>query len=977
MSRPNIAPVPLLASPRGRGGTGVLEPLSASSPSERVPLSGGGAGGRPGSAQRAAALLRQSDGGRGGGRAPALRTVGRVAALSTQPRAGRPRPRPSLRNTTPPRPSRQLSDLARSRLQQTAAQPAHGSSYQVVDDPDPETQQWAEPAPILAGRPAADRGRGAEAAAPPPPPASGGVGVERLELALHRLNAVLNVGSGQSAMSSAADAIEGAVYKLAESAGMDPEHDDDHHIGPSPEQLGMIMASLPPEFPLAKIEHLGFLNALGRAMKLVTYNSRDLIVTKGDNSHSAYFIMQGGCEVLSELNKGTTPLAHLGSGDSFGERSLFSDDVRTASVVATDDGTEIFLLTRAALQRLLQRFPSVADDVETLVETYSFGGSVMAGFTCLSADTVRRLQDLFTGADVDGNGELSQAEIAKLLKMMGVVTSPAELEVIMQVMDEDQSGTVDIEEWVRAIDYRMGDMDITQQKELLQKIHSSKTGYAGTSWRKQANVIWMMNNGVMIMTFSVILVGLIYFQFILVPMTVAYFFTYVLGPINDLFYQRPLLCGPTCCYDEKTQGWQDEHGVWHEGEKPKRSCCKVGKSGNLWEDGDTPLGCKGFAGAQRTLADIFFLFRLPDALALLMTLVVAFGSFGLLSYGVYDQISTLVSTPIGETDEDGNVCTGQGINNEEDCDTKFIISLQSKRDDLRHTLLHEHHIVFDDIEPQNISIHNPTHVNMTSLEEDYGGVFAALNEFILILLLCLYMLSTRSMRTVDDKMLEQTSPHEMSLQQKIEASIRHYVILKSEISGLTGIMVMLTLMFLQVKLWLVWGILTFVLNFIPNVGSVIAMFVPMPVVIADDSLENWQKALAFLIPATIQGYVGNVLEPSLFGKSLNLTDISVLATLVIWYSLWGIYGAILSVPLLGVFKLLMDAADFPLAKMVLHVIRADNSIDEGLERTRTGGLDNLKFLPDDEEDEEERKKKQERAERSRKQQQQQQQLDHF
>jgi hypothetical protein len=120
--------------------------------------------------------------------------------------------------------------------------------------------------------------------------------------------------------------------------------------------------------------------------------------------------------------------------------------------------------------------------------------------------------------------------------------------------------------------------------------------------------------------------------------------------------------------------------------------------------------------------------------------------------------------------------------------------------------------------------------------------------------------------------------------------------------------------------------------------------------------------------------VGNVLEPSLFGKSLNLTDISVLATLVIWYSLWGIYGAILSVPLLGVFKLLMDAADFPLAKMVLHVIRADNSVDEGLERTRTDGLNNLlnnlKLLPDDAAAEEERTKKHERAERSRKHQEQ-------
>ena len=55
-------------------------------------------------------------------------------------------------------------------------------------------------------------------------------------------------------------------------------------------------------------------------------------------------------------------------------------------------------------------------------------------------------------------------------------------------------------------------------------------------------------------------------------------------------------------------------------------------------------------------------------------------------------------------------------------------------------------------------------------------------------------------------------------------------------------------------------------------------------------------------------------------------------------------GAILSVPLLGVTKLLLDEADHPLAKVVLHVIRADNSIDEGLERTRTGGLANINTM---------------------------------
>ena len=74
-----------------------------------------------------------------------------------------------------------------------------------------------------------------------------------------------------------------------------------------------------------------------------------------------------------------------------------------------------------------------------------------------------------------------------------------------------------------------------------------------------------------------------------------------------------------------------------------------------------------------------------------------------------------------------------------------------------------------------------------------------------------------------------------------------------------------------------------------------------------------------------------MLEPTLFGKSLNLTAISVFIGLVLWASLWGIPGAILSVPLLGAQKILLDAADYPLAKRMLHLMREDNSVEELIE----------------------------------------------
>ena len=121
--------------------------------------------------------------------------------------------------------------------------------------------------------------------------------------------------------------------------------------------------------------------------------------------------------------------------------------------------------------------------------------------------------------------------------------------------------------------------------------------------------------------------------------------------------------------------------------------------------------------------------------------------------------------------------------------------------------------------------------------------------------------------------------------------------------------------------------LTFLLNFIPNIGSMVAIVMPIPIILVDPSLSVTAKTFAVLIPTLVQGFVGNVLEPVLFGSTLNLSPISILIALVLFSAMWGLSGAILAVPLLAITRILLHRTDHPLAKRVVSIIR-DTPMDE-------------------------------------------------
>lgn len=194
-----------------------------------------------------------------------------------------------------------------------------------------------------------------------------------------------------------------------------------------------------------------------------------------------------------------------------------------------------------------------------------------------------------------------------------------------------------------------------------------------------------------------------------------------------------------------------------------------------------------------------------------------------------------------------------------------------------------------------------------------------LNQLVLIVLLAVYILLERPEG--------QTMSGDHRVMLEIENMIKMYINLKTALSFGTGVMTAILLGVCGVPLFPVFGLMAFLLNYIPNVGSIIAMCCPVPIIILDDELSKnpTMQVLAFLGPALVQGYVGNALEPAVFGKSLNMTEMAVLLALVFFAGLWGLSGAVLSVPFLGIMKIVAHHTEHPLAKHFLGLVRADDN----------------------------------------------------
>ena len=138
--------------------------------------------------------------------------------------------------------------------------------------------------------------------------------------------------------------------------------------------------------------------------------------------------------------------------------------------------------------------------------------------------------------------------------------------------------------------------------------------------------------------------------------------------------------------------------------------------------------------------------------------------------------------------------------------------------------------------------------------------------------------------------------------QKIDHQIQKYLAIKTIVSLATGLMAALVLLIFGVDFAIVFGFMTFLLNYIPNIGSIIAT--SLPVLIAVFQFETiWPAFWILIILGSIQMLMGNLLEPRLMGQGLGLSPLVVLFSLFFWGWLWGIPGMILAVPIAAIIKI--------------------------------------------------------------------------
>jgi predicted PurR-regulated permease PerM len=103
-----------------------------------------------------------------------------------------------------------------------------------------------------------------------------------------------------------------------------------------------------------------------------------------------------------------------------------------------------------------------------------------------------------------------------------------------------------------------------------------------------------------------------------------------------------------------------------------------------------------------------------------------------------------------------------------------------------------------------------------------------------------------------------------------------------------------------------WGALAFFLNFIPTVGSIVASIPPVLLALVQYYPSFWPAVITLVSVTTIQMGMGNALAPKILGDQLNLSPVVVLLSLLFWGWLWGIVGALISIPIAAAIKIVCE-----------------------------------------------------------------------
>jgi len=199
-------------------------------------------------------------------------------------------------------------------------------------------------------------------------------------------------------------------------------------------------------------------------------------------------------------------------------------------------------------------------------------------------------------------------------------------------------------------------------------------------------------------------------------------------------------------------------------------------------------------------------------------------------------------------------------------------------------------------DPNEPLVRIPTATVRRVLTDTASSIMGVISNGLLVLIFMIFMVAG----------MGSAKAPEGSVWWEVETRVKRYLLTMIVTSGVTGLLVGLVLTVLKVRFGWMFGFLAFMLNFIPNIGSIIATILPLPVAFIDPNLGIASKIMVLAIPGTIQFVVGNLIQPRMMGESLDLHPVVVLLSLIFFGTIWGIIGMFLAVPITAVVKIFLQ-----------------------------------------------------------------------
>jgi AI-2 transport protein TqsA len=209
-----------------------------------------------------------------------------------------------------------------------------------------------------------------------------------------------------------------------------------------------------------------------------------------------------------------------------------------------------------------------------------------------------------------------------------------------------------------------------------------------------------------------------------------------------------------------------------------------------------------------------------------------------------------------------------------------------------------------------------------------GSAGSFLSSFVLIALYVGFMLAERGQVTGKLGHLfanaEQTAEAKRTVDD-IVSGIRDYIWIKTLMSVFTAMVSYAVLKWLGVDFSETWALLIFLLNYIPSIGSVLGVVFPALIALIQFDTISQFLVIALLLSAA-QFLIGNVLEPAIMGRTLNLSPLVVMVSLAFWGMIWGLVGAFLSVPLTAAIAIACSKVES--WRWVAVLLSEDGRVDE-------------------------------------------------